>query len=1067
MIRTLILSVVIFSSLFQTASGQLGVTYDLKKPAKYENRFLASETSPDKKFTRKRHFIQNTITHYNYFFNANVKLNEILARAKAQHRDDYTKLLSFYNYSLDATASQKKELDSVVSKCTAGILIHDTRNDWIDNLYMLIGRTFFLRKNYDSAYVTFQWVNYAFSPKEKDGYDKPIGSNYNHEEGGSAFVVSTKEHLNIAQKMFSMPPSRNESLIWLVRTYLARNQYTQAAGLIQILLMDPYFPKRLYPYLEEMQALWFYDQSLWDSSAVHLEKALDNAADGEERARWEYLAGQMYERAHDPYHAHLLYERTVSHTLNPVLEVYARLNSIRQNETNDPNFIQKNIDALVKMARKDRYEPYRDIIYYTAAQIELERHNRPGAEGFLQKAIRAAAPNSPEKNKAFLQLGNMSFEDKNYRAAKNDYDSVKTGDPALGDIGWLPERKAFLDKIVAQMAIIDRQDSLQKIAALPLAERDAYLKKLLRLLRKQQGLQEDDQTGSGSVNPNAKTAPDLFNTGSVSAEWYFNNNSLKGKGFNDFKTRWGNRANVDNWRLSSLASQQRNNNGRNANGANPDQDGKQIAAPTLSYKSLLDNLPLTPAKLKSSNDSIEKAIFTIGKSCQDGPPDYETAIKYYNQLLERFPETGKREETLFNLYYCYKKLGDEDNARRILQLMQQKYPTGSFTARAMNPGAAEETMATIRANATHKYESIYNSFIEGNFDEALAGKKQADSLYGDKYWTPQLLYIESVYFIHQRQDDQAKQVLRSIIVKYPGTPMAAKAERILDVLGRRKQIEDYLTKLQIQRAKDDTLSSIDSAGAKTAVKKTAPKTDSVQNVKEDTTQYARAKIRLHAAGMPALQHKPGTPADSLNKLKIDAAGLNKIQMDSGQLAGLRRKADSLDAAMLKARNDADKRARIQHQADSIKTAMARLRNDSLQLIARIQSLHSAFSFRPDQAHEVVILMTKVDPVYVTEGKNAFDRYNRETFYNQTFHIESLALTDTSQMVLISRFENAAAALDYLEKAKKIAASEIIPWLPAAKYSFLIISEGNLETLKGNKDVYGYRKFLETSFPGKF
>ena len=34
--------------------------------------------------------------------------------------------------------------------------------------------------------------------------------------------------------------------------------------------------------------------------------------------------------------------------------------------------------------------------------------------------------------------------------------------------------------------------------------------------------------------------------------------------------------------------------------------------------------------------------------------------------------------------------------------------------------------------------------------------------------------------------------------------MAAKAKTMIDVLGRRKQIEDYLTKLQITRPKDDS-----------------------------------------------------------------------------------------------------------------------------------------------------------------------------------------------------------------------------------------------------------------------
>ena len=65
------------------AYGQLGFNLDLKKPKEYEERQLKSEKSDQKKFTVPRRFIQNTVTHYNYVFNANNKLNDILERAKA------------------------------------------------------------------------------------------------------------------------------------------------------------------------------------------------------------------------------------------------------------------------------------------------------------------------------------------------------------------------------------------------------------------------------------------------------------------------------------------------------------------------------------------------------------------------------------------------------------------------------------------------------------------------------------------------------------------------------------------------------------------------------------------------------------------------------------------------------------------------------------------------------------------------------------------------------------------------------------------------------------------------
>ena len=259
-------------------SGQPSLSFDLKKPKKYEDRLLGSEKTATKKFTIPRRFVQNGITKFNWHYNANVKLEEVIARAKAAYKDDYSKLISFYNYSLDYTsASEKTELDSVIYKANAGILIHDLRNSWIDNLYMLMGKAYYFKKELDTAFLTFQYINYAFSPKEKDGYDIPIGSNANAAEGGNAFTISTKENRNVFQRAWSRAPSRNESFIWQTRTYIAHDQLSDAVGLIEILKHDPQFPDRLKTDLKEMQAWWFYKENIYDSAAIYLEMALPNA----------------------------------------------------------------------------------------------------------------------------------------------------------------------------------------------------------------------------------------------------------------------------------------------------------------------------------------------------------------------------------------------------------------------------------------------------------------------------------------------------------------------------------------------------------------------------------------------------------------------------------------------------------------------------------------------------------------------------------------------------------------------------------------------------------------------
>ncbi|MBS1946176.1 MAG: tetratricopeptide repeat protein [Bacteroidetes bacterium] len=990
--RNIFLFLLFFSFISPGVFGQPDYSsMDIKKPEKYENSKLGAEKTDETKFKQPRHFIQNTVTHYNYYFNANIKLNEVIARARAQHKDDYNKLLSFYDYSLDITSRDRKELDSIIYKSTAGILNHDLRNDWIDNLYMLMGEAYYYRNQLDSAYITFQFVNHAFAPKDKDGSDQPIGSNANNEEGGNSLIVATKEKKNILKKVFSLPPSRNESLIWQVKTYIASNQYPEAAGLIEVLKQDPQFPQRLQTDLQEAQAWLFYSQNMYDSAAGHLILALTGQPDRQEKSRWEYLIAQLYERSKKPGMAQEYYKKVFQRTYDPVMEVYARLNYIRQNKGSDDKMIQQNIDALMSMARKARFENYRDIIYYAAAQIELERKNKPGAIALLLRSIKNTVPENNQKSKAFLALGDLYYSDKNYRPAKNYYDSVDAADrSAVEDPAAFLDKRKTLDKIISEEDIINRQDSLQRIAAMPETERNAYIKKLARRLRKEQGLAEEESNGDNLLLNNNGTSG-VFGNSSSSTEWYFDNSSIKAKGFGDFKSKWGNRPNVDFWQVASKSAQA-GFSAQAGPGSDQDNTGNNSSTTEISFESLLKNLPLAPPAIKKSNDSIQSSLFSIGESLQEGLSDYQTAIATYNSLLKRFPDTHLREQALFNLYYCYKKSGDEENAKRILQMMIEQYPNSKLTNIAAYPEAYKKAQQAPKAEATKKYEDIYNAFIEGRFEEALANKKAADSAYGEKYWTPQLLYIEAVYLAKNRNDSLAKIDFAGIIRKYPKTPMADKAKIFLDVLSRRKQIEEYLTNLQVTRAKDDSV----------IVSKAVP-------------------LRYNNEYKPII--------DSLKALQ--------------------RKSDSTAMAKAKANPATQKR------------------NDSAQIAQKLSAFKSAFAFAPEKAQAVAILMNKVDPVYVNETRNAFNRYNQETFYSKTYDIVIAPINDTIKLVLINGFQSADDAIQYIDKAKKIAPREIVPWLPVGKYSFLIISNDNLEILKTNKDIAAYKKFLETSYPGKF
>ncbi|HVW59524.1 MAG TPA: hypothetical protein VHC48_05800, partial [Puia sp.] len=477
-----------------------------------------------------------------------------------------------------------------------------------------------------------------------------------------------------------------------------------------------------------------------------------------------------------------------------------------------------------------------------------------------------------------------------------------------------------------------------------------------------------------------------------------------------------------------------------------------------------------PEKLKKLNDSVEKAMYLLGKTYQEGINDYQSAVVMDDSLLQKFPSTAFREQTLLNMYYCYKKLGDMANAERILALLKKDFPAGRAAALASNPVSTVQAEGSLKVEATRQYEKIYNSFIEGRFEEALADKKIADSLYGDKYWTPQLLYIEAVYHIRNRDDQRAIGVLANIGMKFPKTPMAAKAATLIDVLRRRREIEDYLTKLEVKRASDED--TVSTAPVLMPGKVTAPpapklvRNDNNLLKKEDTTTLSKANIQTPGAAPAAGGAKPGITIAG-DKMRVDTAGINKITMSADQLARLHKQMDSIQAAMARAMQDSMQMALLRQRADSIQAAVKKLQADTAAMAAKVRSLNSAFAFTPEKPHSVIIVLDKVDPVYVTETRNAFTRYNLENFYDKSLTINNASLNDSVKLVVINTFENSTAALDYLQKAKAAAPREVVPWLPVGKYTFLLISAPNLELLMQNKDMQGYRQFLSTVYPGKF
>ena len=996
-----LLSVLFFLCFLQPdVYAQLGkITIDLQKdkPVKFKEKKLRSERTGEKKFTLYRRFIQNSVTHYNYFFNANNKIDAVIERARMANQDDYSQLIPFYSYSLVNTSSQKSELDSVIYKATAGVLLHDLRSDWVDNLYLLIGEAYYLRKDFDSASMTFQFINYNLFPRKKKSADDQLVVGSNTNAGSSSLSIASKEDRNLVDKAFSRAQSRNDALVWQIRTLTDMGEYAEAAGLINTLKNDPSFPERLNAYFQEVQGYWFFQQEMYDSAIGYIEEALPNAIDLADAARREYLLAQLYEMNDEQDIASDYYDKAIKHTTDPLMDIYANLNKAKMLKSKDRDEIDRSIARLLRMARKDKFDLYRDIVYYSAAELALEKPDTASAKALFIRSTFYNQDNISLKNKAFLTLAEINYQQKNYKQAFNFYDSLQTADSTLGDIAKIEARRNALAQVVTHINIIEREDSLQAIAALSPADRDAFLKKLSKGLKKERGIDDEDAdyAGNGVDFFNTRNQQgNIFSDTDSKGDWYFYNNSLKSKGYTEFKRVWGKRQNTDNWRRNSgsqnIASQPGNNPDamKNAYGdpMAPEQQlsGEKISVQTpiqqdISVEGLLANVPLTPPLMDTSNSRIARALFQLGKNYQSLLEDYHAAIEAYENSLKRFPDSLYEGELYMNLSYCYRKIGNLAQSDHYKNLLLKRFDNSRFAQYVLHPESFDPSKKDTAAS--HRYDDIYNLFIEGNFEKAISEKKMADSLYGTSYWNPQLLYIQSVYYIQKREDSMAIKTLYEIMARYPNSPMKDKAGTMIDVLNRRDSIEKYLTNLQITRASEDS----------------------------QIVVYDDARIVNNVKRPAVVQQGPVTQNTTITPGKAEISPDKK-------LAPLTKNAE--------------------------------------------------FIFDPNVPQYVMMVLSKVDPVYESEARNAFSRYNSQKFYSQNIIVTKDTLDAERTLLIFSEFVSADEAIKYRDKIKADAPSEV-SWLPAQKYSFYIISAPNLELLKENKNLQSYIDLLNKKYPGKF
>jgi tetratricopeptide (TPR) repeat protein len=110
---------------------------------------------------------QNMNSKFNGWFNANELLKESLVTLDTMQEDNYNELLPIYKYAaVDNADAVKADLDEAIKKVSVVVTLHKY-SDWSDDCYLLIGKSLYLKKDYEAAENAFEFYMDEFLPSGK------------------------------------------------------------------------------------------------------------------------------------------------------------------------------------------------------------------------------------------------------------------------------------------------------------------------------------------------------------------------------------------------------------------------------------------------------------------------------------------------------------------------------------------------------------------------------------------------------------------------------------------------------------------------------------------------------------------------------------------------------------------------------------------------------------------------------------------------------------------------------------------------------------------------------------
>lgn len=753
----------------------------------------AMSSCSTKKNTPMTRFYHSMTAHYNIMYNGEQAFLKGKDAQDNGHRDDYNSLLPMYISTNKSTAAMGKgNYATAIEKCEKAIKLHSIKKK--PQVKPGKKRTqetkdYLARKEFN-PYLWRAWMMMGVSQFNQGDFI----------EAASTFNYATRLYA-------TQPEIANLARTWLARCYVALEWPYDAEDVLRRLSKDSLHYKVQKSY-DNTRAAWLIQTGQYEEAIPLLRKTIQHQKGSIARARLNYLLGQLCRETGKHDEAYTALRKVLR--ANPPYEM--SLNArVLQSEMASKSQTNKMIRKLRRMAKKSTNKQYSDQIHLAIGNIYMNAGDTLRCIYAWEKGVQESKGGSA-KSSLLLRLANLYWEREEYVDAARCYkECITTLDKEKEEYNQAEQRNQALEGLSDPLSAIELQDSLQALAKLPEAEREAVAKRLaeeyIKKEKEEAKRRENDATANTTNNAassnNTFLAQQQTQGGQTSAGWYFANPTTVSQGKAAFFRKWGKRRNTDYWRWADKS-------GFAVDGTLPDEiaalekdgswDTADIDTTDISVPDSVENdprnkafylkqIPTTEEQMAASHQVLSDALYQAGVLEQERLENFPLARKTLLRFITEYPEHDKVGDACYHLFLTCGRLDLNDEADLYRRKIINDFPDNAFAQLLANP-----QYDLIARGGRHLEDSVYadayTAYLAGDYGHVQSNYNFSTENYPDGKHRARFMFINAMGQLYSGNRDGFLNLLKELTGKYSSEEIAQLAAEIMKGINEGRLLND-------------------------------------------------------------------------------------------------------------------------------------------------------------------------------------------------------------------------------------------------------------------------------------